>query len=98
MPGHALSGKHAPRILRHAGRAGLVVRDRVAVACAVGREVVALDHPGEALALRDAGYVYDLAHLEYVDPDLAAELEIRELAFRDAEFAQHVPRLHRRLG
>src|SRR5262249_5769335 len=93
----ALAREHAARILRHPGRAGLVVRDRVAVARAVGREVVALDHAGEALALRDAGHVDDLTHLEDVDADLAARLAVRELLLGDAELAQDVPGLRRRL-
>ena len=49
-PGHALAGEHAARVLVLADRARLVVRNRVAVARAVGGEMVALDDAGEALA------------------------------------------------
>src|SRR5207245_8526806 len=98
MARHALAGKHAPRILRHPGRARLVVRNRVPVARTVRGKMVALDHPGEALALRHAGNVHLLSYLEDVDPDLAAELEISELAFGYAEFAQYVTGLDRGLG
>src|SRR6266702_2951463 len=88
----------AARILRHPGRARFVMRNRVAVARAIGGKMVALDHPREALALRGAGNVHDLTRLEDVGPDLAADLEVAQLAFRHAEFAQHVTGLDRGLG
>ena len=49
-PAILLPGNTRPGILRHADRARLVVRDRVAVRRAVRAEVVALDDAGEALA------------------------------------------------
>src|SRR5262249_8082821 len=93
VAGHALAGEHAPRILRHAGRAGLVVRDRVAVARAIGREVVPLDHSGESLALREPRDVDDLPALEDVDADLAAGLKIGQPLPGPAERAQKEARL-----
>src|SRR5437879_3569819 len=98
MPRHALAGKHASRILCHPGRTRFVVRNGVPVARAVGGKMVALDHPGEALALRHAGNVHLLSYLEDVCHELAAELEISELAFGYAEFAQYVTGLDRGLG
>src|SRR5438445_5099220 len=98
VAGHALAGKHARRALVLAGRAGLVMRDRVAVAGAVGREMVALDHAGETLADRDALYVHLLADLEDLDADLAADLQVGEVLRPGAELAQRVASLDTRLG
>ena len=79
MAGHALAREHAARALVLADRARHVVRDRVAVRARFGREVVALDHAGEALADGHALHVDLLADLEDVDADLAADLEVGEL-------------------
>ena len=96
---HALAGEYAARGLVLTGRARLVVRNRVAVRSTVRREVVALDHAGESLADRDALHVYVLAHLEDVDADLAADLEVSDLVgLRHAELAQGVARFHGGLG
>src|SRR3979490_3651169 len=98
MACHALAGKYAARILCHPGRARLVGRERIAVTGAIGGEVVALDHPGEALALRHAGNIHLLPYLENVDADFSAELEISKLAFGHAEFSQDVTGLDRSFG
>src|SRR5207249_11687102 len=98
VAGHALAGKHACRALVLAGRAGLVMRDRVAVAGAVGREMVALDHARETLADRDALDVHLLADLEDLDADLAADLQVGEVLRPGAELAQRVASLDTRLG
>jgi len=95
---HALAGKHLRRGLILAGRAGPVVRDRVAVARAVRGEVVALDDAGETLPDRGAGDVDFLAHLEDVDPDFAADLEVLEIACGDAELPQDGATLDSSLG
>src|SRR5487761_2283943 len=44
----------------------------------------------ETLALRGAGYIHHLTHLEQVHAHLAADLEVGELFFGDAEFLQRV--------
>src|SRR5258708_2363585 len=95
---HALAGEHPARVLRHADRAGTVVRERVAVRGAVGREVVALDDAGEALAERRAGDIALLPRLEHVDLELGAALEVAETLGSDAELAQLAARLDARLG
>src|SRR5207247_290914 len=88
VAGHALAGKHARRALVLAGRAGLVMRDRVAVAGAVGREMMALDHAGETLADRDALDVHLLADLEDLEAALAADLLVCDSLRPCADSAQ----------
>src|SRR5205814_3985921 len=68
----------APHALEHARRRG-GGPDRAggpdvvgAVRLRAGREVVALDGALEALALRDAGHLHDLAGLEGLDADFVA--------------------------
>src|SRR5688572_7238902 len=95
---HALAGKHAARVLVLADRAGLVVRDRIAVARAVGGEVMALDDAGEALALRRPGDVHLLADLEDVRAHGPADLQVGGLVRLDAELPHGVPGLDAGLG
>src|SRR5437899_12927108 len=87
---HALSGKHAARILRHADRARRVVRARIAVRGTVRAEVVTLDHARETLALRRARHVDEVADLERVDADHAAHLALGEIARRNRKLAQQL--------
>src|SRR5882672_3730740 len=98
MPRHALAREHAARILALAGRALGARGDRVAVRLAVRGKVVALDHPGEALADGGALHVHPLTHLEDLYADLAANLEAGQLIRLGAELPQAVARFHRRLG
>src|SRR6266446_4721337 len=98
VAGHALAGKYACRALVLAGRAGLVMRDRVAVGGAVGREMVTLDHAGKTLADGDALHVHLLPDLEDLDADLAADLQVGEVLGPGAEFAQRVAGFDTRLG
>src|SRR6266436_273460 len=98
VAGHALAGKYSRRALVLAGRAGLVVRDRVAVGGAVGREMVTLDHAGKTLADGDALHVHLLPDLEDLDADLAADLQVGEVLGPGAEFAQRVAGFDARLG
>src|SRR5882762_1621118 len=98
VAGHALAGKYSRRALVLAGRAGLVMRDRVAVGGAVGREMVTLDHAGKTLADGDALHVHLLPDLEDLDADLAADLQVGEVLGPGAEFAQRVAGFDTRLG
>ena len=72
VAGHLLARKHAARRLALADRTRRAVRQRVAVRRVAHGEVPALDRALEALALRDALDVDDLAHFEDVGLDLAA--------------------------
>src|SRR5258708_27330350 len=98
VAGHALAGKYARGALVLAGRAGLVMRDRVAVGGAVGRDSVALAHAGKTLADGDALHVHLLPDLEDLDADLAADLQAAEGLGPVAEFAQRVAGFDTRLG
>src|SRR4029078_10885874 len=72
---HTLAGKHAARALALAGGTWRARRDRVAVRCAIRREMVALDDPGETLAERDSLHIHLLADLEDIVCDLALDLK-----------------------
>src|SRR5690606_27660576 len=76
VAGHLLAREHAARGLPLADRAGAAMRQRVAVGGVTHAEVPALDRALEALALGDALDVDDLAGLEDVGLDLAANLEV----------------------
>src|SRR5690606_12305658 len=74
VAGHLLAREHAARGLPLADRAGAAMRQRVAVGGIAHAEVPALDRALEALALGDALDVHELADLEDVGLDLAADL------------------------
>ncbi len=67
------------------------MRQRVAVGRVLHAEIVPLDAALEALALGDAGHVDDLALLEHVDLEFAAELDVVDRV--DAEFPRAAARL-----
>ena len=74
LPGNTRPGSCACR-----SSPGVLCETRVAVARAVRDEMVALDHAGEALAVRRAGHVDLLADLRTCPtPTCVARLEVRE--------------------
>ena len=96
LAGHPLAGKHATRILRHRDRSGRVVRQRIAVRCAIRAEVVTADHACEPASLRRARDVDQLADCERVRADDIARLELRDVVGGDPEFLQHHARFSAR--
>src|SRR5690606_38027803 len=85
VAGHLLAGEHATGGLALADRTRRAVRQRVTVGGITHGEVVALDRALEALALGHALDVDDLADLEDVGLDLAANGEVTELVVGNAE-------------
>ena len=78
-PGHAHTLEHASRRGTRADSAGGAVALVVSVRCALTREVVALHHTAEAVALGDAGDVDPFAGGEHVGLDHLADLEVRQV-------------------
>src|SRR5688500_3348384 len=97
VAGHLLAREHATRRLGLADGARRTMRQRVAVRRVAHLEVVLLDGALEALALRDAGDVDDLAYGEDVGLDLGADFEVAGVLVFDAEFPQATARFHLRL-
>src|SRR5690606_9934251 len=88
----------AARGLALADRAGRAVRQRVAVRRVAHAEVPALDRALEALALGHALDVDQLADLENVGLDLAADFEVADLVGGDAQLPQAAAGLDLGLG
>jgi hypothetical protein len=90
---HALAGEHAARRLPLTDGARRTVRKRVAVRHVLMREVVALDDARITFALRRAADVDELAHLEEIDLELGARLELRAFAFAETELVEAAARI-----
>src|SRR5690606_19818861 len=88
VAGHLLAREYAARRLPLADRTRGTMRQRVAVRRVAHLEVPALDRALEALALGHALDVDDLADLEDVGLDLAADAEVADLVVGDAQLPQ----------
>src|SRR3546814_15059359 len=86
VAGHLLVRENATGRLPLADRARRAMRQRVAVRRVAHPEVPALDRALEVLALGHALDVADLADLEEVGLDLAANADVGDLAFGHAPF------------
>src|SRR5690606_3103598 len=98
VAGHLLAGEHAAGRLALADRTRRTMRQRVAVRRVAHAEVPALDRALEALALGDTLDVDQLADLEDVGLDLAADLEVGDLVVSHAQFPQAAAGLDLGLG
>src|SRR5690606_35704565 len=98
VAGHLLAREHATRCLALADRTRGAVRQRVAVRRVAHAEIPALDRALEALALGHALDVDDLADLEDVGLDLAADAEVADLVVGHAQFPQATTGLDLGLG
>src|SRR5579859_1001082 len=95
---HLLAREHATRGLTLTDRTRRTMRQRVTVGSVTHGEVVALDGALEALALRHAGDVNNLTHLEHVvSLDLGAHAVLAEIFGSHAELPQTTTRLDLRL-
>ena len=74
------------------------MRQRVAVRGVLGSEVVTLHSTLKTFTLGLPAHIDDLAGLEAVDFDLAADFDTLEIRFFSAELPQTTTGLHSRLG